>query len=397
MSFSIKFTGILLVILLTTTGSFSQIKPYTASFVGKLGPDTVFVETYSVINNHLYGKVLFRMFENHIGVFNVHFYPNGTIREFTMMAMDPTNSSLPYQATTAWRFPYIRTMRCSGDTCTFFISQKDSPQEIIRKQAADHMDFYGGTNPLFSLMEWNCVRLAKSGKQMLSPLTMTNSGTVSTVSVRYNGPKSMVFGGPFIEYTNIQVDAEGRIISTDGTGTPYNFLVTKHAPIDIDQLAKRMAKSPGIGDPSPRDTLTVSIQKSPVRIDYSRPYKRGRKIFGGVVPYDSVWRTGASNATVLTLQQPMQFGKTVIPEGSYSLYTIPGRQSWRLIFNTDTMRWPTDPDRSKDIAEVALQIKTLDTPKDKFTIAIQETNAGGVLKFQWDDVEAYTDFRLLKR
>ena len=397
MSFSIKFTGVLLVILLTTTSSFSQIKPYTASFVGKLGPDTVFVETYSVINNHLYGKVLFRMFENHIGVFNVHFYPNGTIREFNWAAMDPVNSSLPFQATTN-QFPYYRTMICANDTCTFFISEKNSPQETVRKQTAPAgMDFFGYLNPLFSLIEWNCVRLSNSGKQTLGPLHMTNSYSVSDLRVGYTAKDTMIFGGPFIEYTKIQVDAEGRIISTDGTGTPYNFLVTKHAPIDIDQLARRMAKSPDIGDPSPRDTLTVSIQKSPVRIDYSRPYKRGRKIFGGVVPYDSVWRTGASNATVLTLQQPMQLGKTVIPEGSYSLYTIPGRQAWRLIFNTDTMRWPTDPDRSKDIAEVALQLKTLDTPKDKFTIAIQETNAGGILKFQWDDVEAYTNFMLLKR
>ena len=79
------------------------------------------------------------------------------------------------------------------------------------------------------------------------------------------------------------------------------------------------------------------------------------------------------------------------------MYTIPGHQDWRLIFNTDTMRWPTDPDRSKDIAEVILQTKTLNTPKDQFTIEIQETSAGGVLKFQWDDVEAFTDFKLLEK
>ncbi|GAB2577725.1 hypothetical protein GCM10027190_29340 [Spirosoma areae] len=259
------------------------------------------------------------------------------------------------------------------------------------------MDFFGGTNPLFSLIEWNCVRLAKSGKQALGPLRMTNSGTLSEISVRYAGADTMIFGGPFIEYTKINVDPEGKIIRSDGTGTVYNFLVTKHPPIDVDQAAKRMSKTSGIGDPSPRDTLTVTIQKSPVRIDYSRPFRRGRKIFGGVVPYDSVWRTGASAATVLTLQNPIQLGKTVIPEGKYSLYTIPGQQGWRLIINTNTTRWPTDPDRSKDIADVALQVKTLSTPSDQFTIKLEEAKAGGVLKFQWDDVEAYTDFKLLPK
>lgn len=244
------------------------------------------------------------MFENHIGEFNVHFYPDGTIREFTMAAMDPTNSSLPFKATTS-RFPYFRTMICSNDTCTFFISEKNSPTETIRKQATASMDFFGYLNPLFSLIEWNCVRLAKSGKQALGPLRMTNSYIMSDISVRYANTDTMIFGGPFIEYTKIKVDQNGKIISSDGTGTVYNFLVTKHPPIDVDRLAKKMSKTSGIGEPSPRDTLNVTIQKSNISIDYSRPYKRGRKIFGGVIPYDSVWRTGASSATVLTLQNPI--------------------------------------------------------------------------------------------
>jgi hypothetical protein len=164
MRYLIKRIGILLSIMLTSHYGVGQVKPYTASFVGKLGPDTVFVETYNVVNNHLYGKVLFRMFESHIGEFSVHFYPNGTIREFTMAAMDPVNSSLPFQAKTGM-FPYYRTMNCRNDTCTFFISQNNNSKEIIRKQAAASMDFFGYLNPLFSLIEWNCVRLAKSGKQ----------------------------------------------------------------------------------------------------------------------------------------------------------------------------------------------------------------------------------------
>ncbi|QIP13454.1 DUF2911 domain-containing protein [Spirosoma aureum] len=392
----VKCVGALFLTLIFAGHSWGQVKPYTASFIGTMGPDTVFVETYNIINNHLYGKVLFRMFENHVGVFNVHFYPDGTIREFNMMAMDPINSSLPYEAKVAWRFPYNRTMICADDTCTILVSRRDSPQEVVVKQATSSMDFYGGTNPLFSLIEWNCMRLAKSGKQVLGPLTMTNTSAVSTISVRYTGENAMVFGGPFIEYTKIKVDATGRIINTDGTGTAYNFLVTKHAPIDIDQLAKRMVRTIGIGDPSPRDTVAASIQKSTISIDYSRPSRRGRKIFGGVVPYDSVWRTGASNATVLSLQHPIQIGKTVLPAGKYSLYTIPGPQSWQLIFNTNTTKWPTDPDRSKDFAQVALLVKSLDTPKDQFTIEIQETKTGGTLKFQWDDKEAYTDFKIIR-
>ncbi|GAA4454091.1 hypothetical protein GCM10023189_20110 [Nibrella saemangeumensis] len=349
-----------------------------------------------MVNNHLYGKVLFRLFDTHIGVFSIHFHPDGTIREYSMTAMDPLNSSVPLQSKEGWRFPYSRTMSCTGDTCTFYISMMGSPTEVIRKQAAKGMDFYGGSNPLFSLMEWTCMRLAKSGKQALGSLHTTNSGTVSDISVRYTSRDTMVFGGPFIDYRPIRVDASGRILSTDGTGTPYNFIVTKHQPIDVDQLAKRMAKSPGIGFPSPRDTIRATIQNSRIEIDYGRPFKRGRKIFGSVIPYDSVWRTGANAATVLTLQNGIRIGKTIIPKGKYSLYTIPRRDSWLLIFNTDTTTWPTDPNRSKEVAQIPLHIRTLTTPKEQFTIDIQETKKGGILKLQWDITEAYTTFDIIK-
>jgi len=157
-----------------------------------------------------------------------------------------------------------------------------------------------------------------------------------------------------------------------------------------------MAKKPGIGIPSPTDSVQAVVHNSKIKIRYGRPLKRGRTIFGGVVPHDSVWRTGANRPTLITLENNIKLGKTIIPKGQYSIYTVPRLNNWQLIFNTDLRKWPTDPDISKDLATIVIPVKKTGNTIEKFTIEIEETKKGGLLKFLWDDVIAYTEFEVLK-
>ncbi len=373
----------------------AQNKPYTASFIGRMGVDTVLVETYSMINNHLYGKTFIRVPEDYIGEFSIHFYPDGSIREFNIVAMDPFNSSVPFKAITRF-FEYRLNMNCINDTCTFYNSHTNIPAERIYKHATQKMDFVGGWVPLISLMEWNCLRLIKSQKQQI-PLKMIHHVIgVNDIAVRRQNKDTVIFGGPFLEYTKIKIDADGRILNTNGIGTPWNYYVTKHDPINIDEVAKRMAKTPGIGIPSITDSLEAVVQNSKIKIRYGRPFKRGRTIFGGVVPYDSVWRTGANRLTLITLENNIRIGETIIPKGQYGIYTIPRLNDWLLIFNTDLTKWPTDPDLTKNFSTIVIPVKKTENITEKFTIEITETKKGGLLKFLWDDVKAYTEFEILK-
>ena len=370
-------------------------QPYTASFIARMGVDTVSVETYTMINNHLYGKAFIRVPEDYIGEFSIHFYPNGSIREFNINAMDAFNSSVPFQAKTG-SFEYRLNMNCKDDTCTYYNSKKGLYSEYIVKWAAREMDFVGGWVPLISLMEWQCMRLMKSRKQKL-PLKMINHDIgVYDIGVLLLNQDTVIFGGPFLEYTKIKIDKEGKILNTNGIGTPWSYFVTKHDPIDIDQIAKRMAKTKGIGIPSPTKTFQSSIQNSKIDMAYGSPYRRSRVIFGGVVPYDSVWRTGAGSATTIRLENNIRIGKTLIPKGQYSIYTIPHKNEWQLIFNTDIKTWPTDPNRSKDFAQVTIPVKKTDKINEQFTIEIQETKKGGELRFSWDDIIAVAEFEVIK-
>lgn len=392
----IAFTGLLSALLLTIDAAGQNSQPYTASFISRMGVDTVSVETYTMINNHLYGKAFIRVPEDYIGEFSVHFYPDGSIREFNVNAMNPFNSSLPFEAKSGV-FEYRLNMNCANDSCIYFNSERGENSQTIFRHPASHVDFIGGWVPFISLMEWNCIRLVNSRKQEL-PLKMINHRIgVYDINVHYLNKDTVIFGGPFLEYTKIRIDETGRIAGTDGIGTPWNYYVTKYPPIDIDEMAKRMAKTPGIGIPSPTETIQSEVQHSKVSITYGRPYKRGRVIFGGVVPYDSVWRTGANGATVLNIENDIRIGTTRIPKGEYSLYTIPKPGEWKLIFNTDTKTWPTDPDRTKDFAEVYIPVKKTTGIKQQFTIEIHETKKGGQLTFAWDDTVASADFEIIKK
>ena len=371
-------------------------KPYTASFIGRMGVDTVLVETYTIMNNHIYGKAFIRVPEDYIGEFSIHLYPDGSIREFNINAMNPYNSSIPFEAESG-AFEYRLNMNCLNDTCFYYNSEKGTSSEKIFKHAASRMDFVGGWVPLISLIEWQCMRLWRSGKQQM-PLKMINHNIgVYDIGIHYINRDTMVFGGPFLEYTRIKIDNEGRIVNTNGIGTPWNYYVTKHPPVDIDEIAKRMTLTKGIGIPSPTETIESKVQNSSIKVTYGRPWKRGRQIFGGVVPYDSLWRTGANSPTVITLENDIKIGKTKIPKGQYSIYTIPSRKEWILIFNSNLKVWPTDPDRSKDFSKVIIPIKKTENIKQQFTIEVQENSkGGGVLTFSWDDTIAFAEFEVIK-
>lgn len=364
-------------------------QPYTASFIAKLGTDTVIVETYNMMHDHLYGKAFLRYPEDRIGVFNFHFHPDGSIRHYSMSYMKPDSSYISSLGTEG--------MICENDTCTWFAGWAGLENEYVNKRPARHIDFIGGWTPTLSLIEWNCIRLMHSGNQHL-PITLVNDyiGT-RDVAVTKGNNDTLIFGGPFLEYAKIKATNEGRIISYDGIGTPWNYIVSKHAPIDVDEVAKRMSKTHKIGIPSPQAEVKFPFGRDTIRLHYGRPFKRGRVVFGGIVPYDSIWRTGANDPTEIDLPFDIQFGQINVPKGRYSIYTVPRKGDWTLIFNTDLQQWPTDPNRSKDLALIPMKWRAPKQQTDQFTIDIEVLKDGGVIKFTWDQTEAFAPFRIVKR
>jgi hypothetical protein len=141
-----------------------------------------------------------------------------------------------------------------------------------------------------------------------------------------------------------------------------------------------------------------------IAIEYSQPNLRGRNVIGmpDVVPWDSVWRTGANMATQLTAEVDITIGNTFIPRGFYTLYSLPTRNGWKLIVSKQVLQWGSDYDPSQDFARIDLRHRTLPEPLETLTFwlvpavenAPSTTLPHGMLKFAWGNTELSTNWRV---
>ena len=166
-------------------------------------------------------------------------------------------------------------------------------------------------------------------------------------------------------------------------------------------------KANSTGGNSPHETTSAVIDGSRVTITYGRPYTKSprtgevRKIWGGLVPYGKVWRTGADEATLLITQKPLMIGETEIPAGAYTLWTLPAEDgSAKLIINKQIGQWGVGPgsyDEKQDLTRVDLKKDALDAAVDQFTMAVAKNpDGGGVLKLSWENTQYSVAFTVKK-
>lgn len=155
---------------------------------------------------------------------------------------------------------------------------------------------------------------------------------------------------------------------------------------------------------SPPDVTGAVIDGNRVTVYYSRPNmtKAGtqevRKIWGALVPYGKVWRTGANEATLLVIQKPIAFGETTVPAGAYTLWTLPQEDgSAKLIINKQIGQWGTQYDEKQDLARIDLKKEALEKPVEQFTMAIEKNpSGGGLLKLIWENTQFSAPFTVQK-
>jgi hypothetical protein len=158
---------------------------------------------------------------------------------------------------------------------------------------------------------------------------------------------------------------------------------------------------------SPHETISGVIDGNRVMVVYGRPYTKNpktgepRKIWGTLIPYGQVWRTGSDEATLLITQKPIVFGDATIPAGAYTLWTLPAEDGGaKLIVNKQIGQWGAGAniyDEKQDVARVDLKKDTVDAPVDQFTMAVQKNpSGGGVLKLTWENTQFSAPFTVQK-
>jgi hypothetical protein len=172
------------------------------------------------------------------------------------------------------------------------------------------------------------------------------------------------------------------------------WMLTLIALITLTTVVIAQDKKPA--SPPGQATMTFADGRT-VTIDYSRPSMRSRKIFGGLVPYDQVWRTGANAATSLKTDVDLNIGGTTVPKGSYTLYTLPGSNGWQLIVNKQTGQWGTEYNQAQDLARIPMKVTQRSSGLELFTISFDKTGGNSAtLKLEWENTIASVDVKETK-
>jgi hypothetical protein len=146
---------------------------------------------------------------------------------------------------------------------------------------------------------------------------------------------------------------------------------------------------------SPQKTATFKELGMDLSVAYSSPYKKGRVIFGELVPYDVVWRTGANEPTTFTTATAIKIADRNLAAGTYSLWTKPGKESWTIMFNEEVPDWgvtissggrETTRDPAKDVLEVEVPVTSISPSVESFTIDFEKADMAYLTLF-WDTVK----------
>src|SRR6202046_1981159 len=149
----------------------------------------------------------------------------------------------------------------------------------------------------------------------------------------------------------------------------------------------------GKSRPSPAASATCDLGGGKnIKTDYSSPRMKGRKVYGDLVPFGEVWRTGANDATTFVPSADVVVGGKTIPAGSYTIFTVPAQDKWTLIINKKTGEWGIPYKyESDELARVDMKVSQTPSPVENFTIAFDQKGNTCTLNIKWENTQASVD------
>ncbi len=367
--------------------------PASGGFVTQLGVDTVAIERYTRTADRLEGDVALRSPRVRLIHYSATLDANGRMTSLTSSAKRPgaaaSAPALMSQTITLGPSTTVETMR-NG--------QRDTSSGV-RTYSGMGVPSIPSEPPSYGIYEQMiAANLAPGNVVHLTEIGGPGPAT-APVAISWRGPNSVQVasdffpGTPWLEIASV---SDGRIDGVNSMGTTVKTIAHRDDNIDFSRIVAawtaREASGGAMGPASTLDTTRASVAGANLEVVYSRPAKRGRVIFGNVVPWGEVWRTGANAATQLTTTRDLVIGGTTVPAGKYTLFTLPTANGAQLIINSQTGQWGTDYDSKRDFARINLTRTMLTSPVERFTIGVDPSGAGGVLRMAWDDRAYWVPF-----
>jgi hypothetical protein len=359
----------------------SLLPAQTGQFLVRLGRDTLALEQYTRTADRLEGEQVIRSPRTVHRLYTATFGTGGAIERFELITHNVSGGPGPLERRATAAF--------SGDSVVMTIPRGDSTATMRVKTGPGALPF---VDQGWGLVEEVARRARAAGSERYT-IAMLPLGTdeLWEVTATPTGSDSMTIVLGVLGPMHARVDGQGRLLGVSGAGSNMQVTVERVQGLDFAAFGKSFA-SRSLGSLSPSDTARASVAGVALSVRYSRPSTRGRVIFGNVVPWNQVWRTGANQATVLETSADLTVAGTAVPAGKYSLWTIPGPAGWKLIVNKNTGQWGTDYDAQYDLARLDMKVEPLRQPVEQFTIAIEPKGKGGMLKLEWEKTRASIPF-----
>ncbi len=361
-------------------------QPDSRAYIERLGDDTTAVEAFTRVDDRLEGTLVVRVPVTQVANYTALLNPDGSVRRLETSWMTPATN--PDGPPTRYQIVEIE-----GDSAVISLG------ESLEGLETEHLEVPARTLPALGRVQLSAAMLelavaqARASGEPVFEFTILRPGSrqgLSPNAITERGGDSVsidFFGNPMIAAT----DADGRIIGITGRETTLQVEVERAdvGRIDLEALAadyaERDARGEGFGQPSPRGAVEATLGEATIAVDYGRPSKRGRQIFGGLVPWERVWRTGANAATHLSTDRDLMVGGHALPAGTYTLWTTFTPEQGELIVSSLTQVWGTQYDAAADVMRVPMEREARPEPVETFTIELEPSEGGGgVLALSWD-------------
>ena len=376
--------GHLTVAILAFTGT---LHAQSGSFVATLGTDTMHVERFAQQGNRLDGVVVTRSPSTRIARWTAQLDAQGQLTKYDIQTTAGDGSAVAGVAermTFTWTGDsLVRDMVVQGQASQ---QRFATPPGTVPGPTLPYL----GVSYLMHEIGFRAARRRQPDStgawRLPQVFAISRQLSASPTRIWFVGADSAEMDYFGVARSGWKFGNDGRLLRADWRGTTYRYQVVRTAALDVDAMARAWtaadARGLAMGALSPRDSARGNVGALAASMNYSRPSRRGRIIWGQVVPWNAVWRLGADVATHITLSVPARIGGVAVPAGSYSLWMLPSETGTSmLILNKRIRIFGTQYDVREDFVRIPLERSALSPTVDRLTLAVEQ----GKFWIRWGD------------
>ena len=360
----------------------TETKDGVATFVSTLGKDTLVIEQFTINNHRIDAEIMMRVPNTRFIQQILTMGENKQFQEFSSATYDPNDiGGKPIE---------VQKMIVEDDSLV--VTTIRDTFNRVRKFA------YNPTMiPWFDMIHWPYeVATKRMQAENLDQLdqSMLTGRNVAIFEIRRIEEDSISIKHPYRGTMNARINESGSIEYYDATNTTRKLIVRRGGPMDMISLTKKYAQHP-IGALSGSGSTTSLVHGAQIKLTFGQPARRNRQLFGGIVPWNKRWRTGANRATHFNTDKDLQIGGLEVPAGEYTLFTIPTPDGGTLIINKQTGQNGNRYDKTRDLGRVPMSITTNEESIELFTIKATEREEKGILQLMWGNTIFEVEFTVL--